>query len=92
MTEAIDYNKNGNDFQHTHPASFAEVVVPHNTTNLSSVSRAIYVGVGGDVNVVMFGSDAQILFKGVPTGALLPIRVKRVLSTSTTATDMVSLR
>lgn len=74
-----------------HPARNAEVVTPNDTTTLAAVSRALYVGVGGDVSVLMAGTGTSIVFKNVPTGSVLPIRIQRVNSTSTTATNMVSL-
>ena len=73
------------------PAFNAEVVTPHNSTDLAYVSRGLYVGFGGDISVQMEGTGTAIVFKAVPTGALLPIRISRVNATATTATDMVSL-
>lgn len=77
--------------QMDHPASNAEVVVPDNTNTLTKVSRAIYVGVAGDVSVQMAKTGTAIVFKAVPAGSILPIRVTRVNLTGTTATNMVSL-
>jgi len=73
------------------PADDAEVVVPHDTTNLAKTSRALYVGVGGDVSVEMAGTGSAIVFTGVLAGTVLPIRVTRVNATGTTATNMVAL-
>ena len=49
----------------------------------------VYVGGAGDVVVLPWGSDAVVTFVGMPAGSVVPVRVKRVNSTSTTATDMV---
>lgn len=73
------------------PAANAEVVTPHNSNNLSNTSRGIYVGGAGDVSVQMSGTGTAIVFKNVPAGTVLPYRITRVNSTSTTATDMVSV-
>ena len=71
-------------------ASTAEAVTPSDTTKLSAVTRALYVGGAGNVAVLMAdGSTAT--FVGVPAGSVLPIRVQRVNSTNTTATSMVGL-
>lgn len=51
---------------------------------------AIYVGVTGIV-VAVLEDDSAVTFKGVPAGAMLPVKAKRVNSTTTTATDMVAL-
>lgn len=82
---------NSGDGTMDHPARNAEVVTPHNSTDLAALSRALYVGVGGDVSVQMAGTGTAIVFKNVPTGTTLPIRIHRVNSTATTATNMVAL-
>lgn len=72
------------------PAINAAAVTKHDTNDLTYASRALYIGVTGDVVVNMAGTGSAITFKAVPVG-VLPIRVTRVLSTGTTATDIVSL-
>ena len=72
------------------PANHAETVTPHDTTELTTVARALYVGVAGDVAVLM-NDDSTATFVGVAAGSFLPIRVKRVNSTNTTATSIVAL-
>lgn len=54
------------------------------------VTKAIYVGGTGDVNVVMQGGQT-VLFSAVPAGTILPISVSQVKSASTTATLMLGL-
>lgn len=72
------------------PVTNAVAVTPHNTNELSYVSRALYVGTGGDIAVTMQDSGS-VTFVDVPTGTLLPIRVKIVKATGTTASDIVAL-
>lgn len=72
------------------PAEYAVAVTPSNTVNFSNLTRGIYVGVSGDVAVVM-NDDAVIVFKNMNAGSILPIRAKRVNLTNTTATDIVAL-
>lgn len=74
----------------TYPAVSAVAVTTHNSTNFGGIARALYVGVGGDV-VVVFENDSAITFKNAPSGAVIPVRCKRVNSTGTTATDIVAL-
>jgi len=69
-------------------ADNAVAITPSDSTVIP-YPRAIYVGVSGDVRVKMKGG-ATVTFKAVPVG-VLPIRPIQVLSTSTTATDMVAL-
>tara|TARA_R100000278_G_C5463842_1_gene161903 strand:+ start:121 stop:624 length:504 start_codon:yes stop_codon:yes gene_type:complete len=50
----------------------------------------IYVGGSGAVEVLLEGGST-VIFAGVPSGAFLPILAKQVISTNTTATDMLAL-
>lgn len=50
----------------------------------------LYVGNSGDVEVLM-ESGSTVIFTGVPTGTFLPILVKQVIATNTTATNMLAL-
>lgn len=53
-------------------------------------TRALYVTVGGNVNVQLAGGGTAVLTSLV-SGQILPIAVTRVLATSTTATGIVAL-
>ena len=55
-----------------------------------AVTRSIYVGVGGDLEVT-FESGATVILFGVQSG-WHPIRVSHVLSTNTTAQNIVGCR
>ena len=72
------------------PARSAMTIVPSDSTDLPHVSRAIYVGQGGDLAVEMADGDVTP-FEAVPGGSVLPIRVKRVRNTATTANAIISL-
>jgi len=71
------------------PALNAVVVTPHDSTDLGTRSRFIYVGGTGHLSVEMNGST--VLFSAIPVGTILPIRVTRVNNTGTTATLIVSM-
>jgi hypothetical protein len=73
------------------PAVNAAAITPSDTTDLTQFTRFLYVGGTGDITVNMAGSGATVLFKAVPVGVVLPIRVSRVLATGTTATNVVAL-
>lgn len=73
------------------PATKAAAVTPSDTDELAAVTRGIYVGTTGDLEVVMADDTAEVVFKAVPAGTLLPIRVKQVLDGNTTADDIVAL-
>ena len=72
------------------PAVHAEAVTPSDGDTLGTVSRALFVGGAGNVAVVMVTGDA-VTFAGVTAGSFLPIRVKQVKSTDTTATLILNL-
>jgi hypothetical protein len=72
------------------PATNAVAVTANDSADLSYVTRAIYVGNGGNVKVDMQDSGT-VIFLAVPTGMTLPIRAKRVYATGTTATSIIAL-
>lgn len=72
------------------PATNAFAVVPDDAVDLAETTRAVYVGVGGNVAVLMRDGNA-VTFRNVYDGALLPIRVARILATGTTASDILGL-
>jgi len=72
------------------PGFDAEEVNPGVQEELTVPSRGIYVGGTGDLEVQMYSGN-QVSFLGIQGGTLLPIRVKKVLSSGTTATGIVSL-
>jgi hypothetical protein len=72
------------------PATRAFAITPSDSVNLTVFSRAIYVGGAGNISVLTL-QDNIVTFTGLLAGSILPIRVKRVNSTATTATGLVAL-
>ena len=65
----------------------AFAVVPSDTT-VFAATRAVYVGVTGDIALRM--SDGSLVtLVAVPAGSLLPISADKIMATNTTATSMV---
>ena len=64
-------------------------VTPADTGTLEQPST-IYIGVGGNIKVLTT-REATLTFIGVIAGTVLPVQVKRVFSTDTTATNLVAL-
>jgi hypothetical protein len=56
----------------------------------TSDAAVIYVGATGHISVTTSGGDTEI-FLSVPTGTILPVNIKRVNATSTTATNLIAL-
>ena len=71
------------------PCRRAAAVAPADGTDLGNVTRALYIGVTGDVVIITQGGDTVTL-KAVPVG-LLSIAAARVKATGTTATNIIAL-
>lgn len=75
------------------PASGAYTITPSDTQKLPFDTRGIYVGAAGNLTVVMSNDVLAntVTFFSVPAGALLPLSVKYVLSSGTTAGSLVGV-
>jgi hypothetical protein len=73
------------------PATNAFAVTPHDSTELTFTTRALYVGGAGNVVVRLSGDAANVTLVGVVAGTILPIRVILVPATGTTATNIIGL-
>ena len=78
-------------FELNSPAQHAAAVTPHDSTDLTTTARYLYVGTAGDVSLETVGGDSAIVFTAVPAGTVLPVVTTRVNSTSTTASNIVAL-
>lgn len=66
----------------------AFAITPNDSTDLATAARAVYVGGSGDIRVQdLDGND--ITLSGAVAGSTIPLAVKRVYSTNTTATNLV---
>lgn len=74
----------------TSPAIDGQPVVPSNTALLAQVSRAIYVGTAGDISAEL-ASGTQVTFIAVPAGMILPLRLRKIRATGTSAQNIVAL-
>jgi hypothetical protein len=67
----------------------AVAVTPDDSNDLSEVSRAIWVGATGDLELVLVdGGGSSIVFSNVIQGIWHPFRASRVKAGSTTATGI----
>lgn len=73
------------------PAWNAAAVTPNDSADLAQTARALYIGGAGDVKVDMASTGSAVTFAGCLAGTILPIRVERVYSTDTTATNIVAM-
>lgn len=70
-------------------SAYAAVAVTKSDATVIPTTRALYIGVTGDVVVTMAHGQTPITFKAVPVG-VLPIQVTQVLN-ATAATDILAL-
>lgn len=68
------------------PATKAFAITPDDNNDLPYVTRAIYTGKGGTMVCILAGDTADTVFTDLQPGSILPVRVKRVKETGTTAT------
>jgi hypothetical protein len=61
-------------------SSFA--ITPSDTTELPFVTRAVYIGSAGNLTA---DDTASATFNGLPPGTVLPLRVRQIFATGTTA-------
>jgi len=72
------------------PGEHFAAVTKSDTADLPFRCRWLYVGVTGDVTVLDKDGSTSVTFKAVPVGRL-DVRTQRVMSTGTTATNIVAV-
>ena len=73
------------------PTSSAFAITPSDTVDLDVAVRGIYVGAGGNLRVLLEDDTSPVTLVGVITGVIYPLRVRRVYSSSTTASSLIGL-
>jgi hypothetical protein len=70
------------------PARKIGAVTPNDSTDLADTPKALWVSAAGTLNVVALNDAANTgtALGTLPVGTLVPIRVRRVRATGTTAT------
>jgi hypothetical protein len=68
-------------------AQSAVAIIPD--TPLTSPSRGLYVGVGGNANVTM-ADGTTVLFVGLIDGLIYPLSIQGISSTDLTADNLVA--
>ena len=70
------------------PLAHAREITPDDGTDIERVSRALHIGIGGDLRVTMAGGPT-VTFRGLSAG-WHPLRVSRIHASGTTASDIVA--
>lgn len=85
--DAFDYNTKSLDS----PASKAFAITPTDGVEITYVTRGLFTGSGGSITLILEDDTSAVTLINVPSGIVLPLRVKQVNSTSTTATGLIGL-
>ena len=72
------------------PFTHGAAVTPSDSTVLTQATLALYVGTAGNV-AITWVTGGNNTFVAVPAGTVLPVRASKVLSTGTTAINIVAL-
>jgi hypothetical protein len=73
------------------PATRGVALVPHDVNALADIPKALFVGVGGDLVCRGVNDTADVTFRNVGAGSVLPYRARIVRATGTTAASIVAL-
>lgn len=87
MTDAFSRRADSADAPSAHP--FA--VVPSDAAPLAMIPKALYVGTGGTLVLRTASGSADVIFRNLANGQLLPVRAQYVRATGTTAANIVAL-
>ena len=85
MDTFTSYSQNLNS-----PIRSGAPITPNYGSDLPVMPRAIYVGIGGDLAVILADGDSVTL-AAVPGGIILPVRARRVRQSGTSASALVAL-
>lgn len=73
----------------TNSAAYAAALTKSDETTFVP-TRAIYIGGYGDLAVKMAGDGASVTYKNVPAGTTKYVSITQLLSTGTTATEVIA--
>ncbi len=76
------------DFTQDSTISTATTVTPSDTTDLTTPSKWLYIGVSGDVEVILTGGQT-VIFRNLAVG-FYPICATRIKAAGTTALNIIA--
>lgn len=89
---ALQTDGNGVTVPNWAPATRLVAITKSDSTDLTDNKiRALWVGGAGDVAVLAIGDSAAVTLSAVPAGSIVPVMVKKVMSTNTSASLIVGL-
>lgn len=66
-------------------------ITPSDVDEITQITKAMYVGTGGDVTLRSVDGETDVRFANVNAGAILHVRALFARSTGTTTSDIVGL-
>jgi len=72
------------------PAQRGFAITPNDAADLAAETRGLWIGASGDLALVLASGD-EVSLVGAVGGSVLPLRVRRIKATGTTATQLVGL-
>lgn len=72
------------------PSQAPFAIVPSDTDALATVPKAIYVGTAGDITLRGVAGTADVVFRNLAAGQILPVRAGYVRATGTTAANLIA--
>ena len=88
MTAVDLFKKNKKTYDSS--SSILFTITPHDINELTYITRAIYVGVPGNVAVQDINGN-DVTFSNAPSGLQIPIRLRKIYATGTTAGALIGL-
>lgn len=73
------------------PAGDCFAIAPSDSNDLPRATKAIYVGQTGDIALVPVRGSTAVIFRNVPAGTILDVRVRAIKASGTTSGDIVGL-
>ena len=73
----------------TYQAIKAVSITADTDNDLAIIGALIFVGTGGNLEVTTVSGDT-VIYKNLPDAYTLPVQVRRVKATNTTATDIIA--
>lgn len=73
------------------PATDCFAIAPDDNAELPSATKALFIGVGGDIVLRPVAGDTDVTFRNLPDGSVLDVRVRAIRASGTTASNLVGL-
>lgn len=73
------------------PSTRGVAVTPSDSLALPNIPKALFIGVAGDLVTRGVNDTADLTFKNLTAGSILPFRAQFVRATGTTAASIVAL-